>query len=233
MRLTAPEAPVCLERLDHTGEPAFATDAQLAHMDTTHALVLLDGPPGERWHWGAPVRFHVEDGQHRYQVTGSIVARTAEPPCRNETSGSGEPVPPPIWELRIRIWDCTPTVQRRARPRRRLGFRVDLRGACGPDAAEGPAEPSNAIVAWCLDVGAGGIRVRTGRLATVPPRMRLEFCLPAADGDSGAEASHKFSLAGRVIRALPQGRGGEGMDIALCFEGLSVRDGMALHNLLA
>ena len=62
--------------------------------------------------------------------------------------------------------------------------------------------------------------------------MRLEFSLPVGDEREGTEGARSFCLAGRVIRALPQGRHGENVDIAFCFEGLSVRDGMALHELL-
>ena len=234
MLLMAAEVPVCLEMLDQTGRRVSEVEAQLVQLDGNYALISLEEPASSaRLHWGTPVRFELDDGMKRYEVTGAIVARREESVQENELGHAADVQAIPLWELRIRIWDCSLNVQRRMLPRRRIGFPVHLHETIEAAArSETPDPGAEPILAQCVDIGAGGIRVRTEKLANLPARMQLEFCLPIRDGEHGVEASHRFCLTGRVIRALPQGRHGNNMDIAFCFEGLSVRDGMALHNLL-
>jgi hypothetical protein len=234
MVLTAAEVPVRLEALDQSGQRISEVEAQLLHLDENYALLSVEQQsPGGCLHWGTPVRFEVEEDLNRYEVTGAIIARREE--AGDDDAGLAPTLASiPGWEIRIRIWDCNLNVQRRLSPRRRIGFPVELHVSSGAGTPIQTSEPgAEPILARCVDIGAGGIRVRTAKLANLPARMRLEFCLPITDGDQGHGATHKFNLAGRVIRALPQGRHGDNLDIAFCFEGLSVRDGMALHNLLA
>lgn len=235
MWLMASEVPVRLEILDQSGQRLFGAGARLMHLDEAHAVVVLEEPmSAARLHWGASVRFEVEDGLRRYEITGAIVAR-------QEASGesvnipiSDEGVTSPTWEVRVKIWECKLNVQRRTLPRRKLRFRVHLQELPHNSAPDGPIDDGpETIPAWCVDIGAGGICVRTAKLDRVPARMRIEFCLPVSDGTHGVEETHKFCLNGRVIRSVPHGRHGDSMEVAFCFEGLSVRDGMALHNLLA
>ena len=230
MWLMAAEVPIHLDVLNQSRECVWSVDVRLVSMDDSYALVSLEkshGRPDDSRLCGAPVRYELEDGMRRYEVSGSIIAIRDED---EESSTDDDNFDIANWDLRIRIWECKLSVQRRAQPRRKFGFPVELREINGPDAL---AEPGpEAIVASCVDVGAGGMRVRTNRLAEVPTRMHLEFCLPTTKGPVGSGTSHRFSLAGRVIRADSQGGDGGDMDIAFCFEGLSVRDGMALHNLL-
>ena len=178
-----------------------------------------------------PVRFELDDSMKRYEVTGAIVARHED---RDDEPANVEAVEAiPMWELRVRIWDCKMNVQRRTIPRQRIGFPVHLReivGSANSDVVSGDGSP---VLARCVDIGAGGMRVRTSKRSNLPSRMHLEFCLPVTDEVQIAETSRQFYLTGRVIRALPQGRDGDNLDIAFCFEGLSVREGMALHNLLS
>jgi hypothetical protein len=232
MWLMASEIPVRLEILDQAGQRVFDAPARLTELDETHALMCLEEPQSAaRLHWGSPVRFELEDGMRRYEITGAIVARQEEE--SSPETAAGEDGRAPTWELRVRIWECKLNVQRRTLPRRKLKFRVQVHPApvTGDESAV-PGSSAEPVLAWCMDIGAGGIRIRTDKLATVPPRLGLEFCLPVSDGANGVETSHKFCLVGRVIRTMPHGRHGTGIEIALCFEGLSVRDGMVLHNLL-
>lgn len=231
MLLTAAEVPVRLETLDQTGGRVFEIEAQLVHLDENYALISLDEPAlSTRLHWGTPVRFELDDSMKRYEVTGAIVARHDDREREPSEEDAVEAIP--MWELRVRIWDCKMNVQRRTIPRQRIGFPVHLREIAG--GATSGAAPRNGlpVLARCVDIGAGGMRVRTAKQADLPARMHLEFSLPTTDDDRGAETSRQFYLTGRVIRALPQGRNGDNLDIAFCFEGLSVREGMALHNLL-
>ncbi len=234
MLLMDAEVPVRLETLDQSGQRVSEVEANLVQLDDRFALVSLEGPASSvRLHWGTPIRFELDDGMKRYEVTGAIVARREDGIQESGIGDASAVAAIPTWELRIRIWDCKLNVQRRMLPRRRIGFLVHLHAAAEAAApCESADQWGQPILARCVDIGAGGIRVRTPKLDNLPTRMRLEFCLPVSDGEHGVEATHKFCLAGRVIRALPQGRNGDNMDIAFCFEGLSVRDGMALHNLL-
>ncbi|HLJ55988.1 MAG TPA: hypothetical protein VKT77_13195 [Chthonomonadaceae bacterium] len=231
MILTAADSPIRLAMLDQAGQVISEIEAQIVHLDESCALISLDNPdPSVSLNWGTPVRFEIDVNGQRFEMTGTVVT----PRDTNDGSPGAAGIldSGPAWELHVRIWDCKLCDQRRIAPRRRIGFPVHLYEAHDrPNSGDGhTAAP---ILARCVDIGAGGIRVRTQRLAHVPSRMRLEFCLPASERDGGAESAHRFILAGRVIRALPQGRYGDHMDIAFCFEGLSVRDGMALHTLLA
>jgi len=235
MWLMASEMPVRLETLDQSGQCLSSTMARLNHLDETHALISIEEPASAaRLHWGSPVRFELEDGMSRYEITGVIVARQEEDgePRRDDSDNLESQTP--RWEVRVRIWECHLNVQRRTLPRRRVRFRVRLR-----ELQESPQDcldarpPADPIPAWCVDIGAGGIRVRTHKLESVPPRMQIEFCLPMREDKMGPETSHGFCLRGRVIRASPYGRHSDDLDIAFRFECISVRDGMALRSLLS
>ncbi len=234
MWMMASEVAVRLETLDQTGQSVFGAMATLTHLDETYAVLSMEEPcSATRLHWGAPVRFDLEDGVKRYEITGAIVAR------HEDEAESGSPPPPSIkaqhrWDVRVRIWECKLNVQRRSLPRKKLRLRVRLRPADELTAmANGSDVKLNEISAWCVDIGAGGMRVRTNQLDVVPERIRVDFCVPLQDSRPGLDDSQEFCLLGRVIRAVPRGRHGDDMEIALCFDGLSVRDGLALHNLLA
>jgi len=235
MLLNVAEAPVRLEMLDQSGRRISEAEAHLVQIDENHALIrLAESASSARLHWGKPVRFELEDANNRYEVTGTIIARRSVPhPAESREAEFGEAVIL-TWELRIRIWDCILSVERRQRPRRKIGFPVYLyEAATSPAQEENSNEPAEPIVARCMDIGAGGIRVRIPKVSTMPARMRLEFCVPVNGGNPEASHLHRFCLSGRVIRALPQGRYADNLDVAFCFEELSVRDGLALHNLLA
>lgn len=234
MWLTASEIPVRLEILDSFGDCASTSDARVVRLDDSYAEIVLDRDPSSDAHRsrsGTPVRFEFEEGMRRYEVTGAIVAGNVEQTDSREIAARVDTAESEQCHMRVRIWECKLNIQRRSVPRRRLGFPVELRGISDSEPTAIPA--SEAIVGCCIDVGAGGIRVRTSQLLEVPKRMRLEFSLPVSDGTLGIEANHRFCLSGRVIHTLPQGAHGDDMDIAFCFEGLSVRDGMALHHLLS
>src|ERR1041385_7435755 len=71
MWMVASEIPVRLEILDQSGLRLFDTSARLKHLDDTFALVTCDEPQSRSGlHWGAPVRFELEDGMRRYEITG-------------------------------------------------------------------------------------------------------------------------------------------------------------------
>jgi len=231
MWLIASEVSVRLEFLNSHGECQSSSDARLVSLDDSCAVITLvrtDSNAAARI--GAPIRFSLEDGMRRYEVTGEVVRECSEGRAGHPRP-QGRTEPSERCELSICVWECKLCVQRRVPPRRRLGFPVELRVL---DCEEGTEESlGQAIAASCVDVGAGGIRVRTSKLEAVPSRMQLEFCLPVADEMNGAEEWYRFCLAGRVLRTVAQGGQEDNLDIAFCFEALSVRDGMALHNLLS
>ena len=234
MWLMASELPIRLEILDQAGQRLFDARARLKELDDTHAVIALDEPQsGARVHWGSPVRFEVEDGMRRYELTGAIVAREAEDiPVAGE-SAADESANAPTREFRVHIWECKLNVQRRSLPRRKLKFPVNFRPLCAETLEETGEDQAESIEGWCVDIGPGGIRVRAGALPVVPARMSIEFSLPVSDPCRGIDSMHRFQLTGRVIRAEPQGRQRDSMEIALKFERLSVRDGLVLHNLLS
>jgi len=232
MWLMASEIPVRLEILDQIGQRLFGAAAKLTSLDESHALLALEEPlSAAQLHWGSPVRFEVEDGLRRYEITGAIVERQEEDRAADaveEASRNSR-----IWEIRVRLWECKLNVQRRALPRRKLRLPVSFRIMCGEEPLNGGLEaPPEVVKGWCVDIGAGGIRVRTQRLETVPTRVHLEFRMPVSDGVHGMDTVHQFCMAGRVIRAEPHGRYSDGMELAIRFEHISVRDGMVLRNLL-
>jgi hypothetical protein len=235
MWLMASEIPVRLEMLDQTGQCLYDAQATLKHLDETHALMALEeAVSAARLHWGAPVRFELEDGLRRYEITGAIVSRKEEEAATEHAADPEEAGRLPVWEVRVRLWECNLNVQRRALPRRKLKFPVRVRALCANENLENASEERpEALPGWCVDIGAGGIRIRTRHLTTVPDRMQIEFCLPVSDAVAGIESDHAFCLASKVIRAQTQGRHGDNMEIALSFERISVRDGMVLRNLLA
>ncbi len=232
--LRAAEVPVRLERLNQAGRRVSEADAQLVELDENYARIsLVETASSARLHWGTPVRFELEDAKKRYEMTGVIVARRPMPVSGDADAGRSGEGPILTWELRIRIWDCTLNVQRRLVLRRKMGFPVLLYKVEGTEAqGTAPVEMPEPIIARCVDIGAGGMRVRIPKLNAMPARMRQEFCMALPREESGQERLHHFCLAGRVIRALPQGRHADNLDVAFCFEGLTVRDGLALHNLL-
>jgi hypothetical protein len=235
MWLMASGIPVRLEMLDQSGQRLYDATASLMHLDETHALMTLEEPiSGARLHWGAPVRFELEDGIRRYEITGAIVSRKEEEVAPEQVAASPDVAAVPTWEVRVRVWECSLNVQRRTLPRRKLKFPVRLRVLCANETLEDSSEVRPEVLpGWCVDIGAGGVRIRINRLITVPERMQIEFCLPVSDGAHGVEAAHAFCLPGRVIRAQPHGRHGDSMELALHFERISVRDGMILRSLLA
>lgn len=233
MWLLAANLPVRLEALDQTGNPLAGLSARLHHLDEEHAVMILDEPnPARCFHWGAPIRFNLEDGLRRYEFTGVIVQRNNDQP-NAMASDSAPEAAQKTCEIRIRIWECHSVVQRRNLPRRKLRFPVQFRSACD-DAMEDESDvPAETFSGWCVDIGGGGMRLRTDRLIDVPARLSLQFRLPISGGAGGTAQEREFCLYARVIRAQVCGRHSDSMEIALRFERLPVADGLVLKNLLA
>jgi hypothetical protein len=257
MWLLANDLPIRLEALDQAGHPIVDVSARLQHLDAEHALITMEaGTPTTCFHWGAPVRFNLEDGLRRYEIAGAITGRErkrregADSSAAASSSGDrgehaqlvgagsregtavAESPAEEVCELRVRIWDSNMVVQRRTTPRRKLRFPVYMQPLASADSTD--KRPTGDLLSgWCMDIGGGGIRIRTPRLETIPDRMLLEFHLPVSSGISGSSRQHKFSLWGRVIRAAVCGRHSDTMEIALHFERLTVADGLVLKTLLS
>lgn len=235
MWLMASDIDVRLEILDQAGQAVFGAMARLTHLDESEAVLSLEEPcSATRLHWGAPVRFELEDGTRRYEITGAIIARHEDESGGATVSAYAQERSNPTWEIRVRVWECKLNVQRRTLPRRKLRFRVHLRPDIRSEAV--PADVDNVtepIPAWCVDIGAGGLRIRTGKVQKIPQHLSIDFCVPINSSQGEVERSHRFCVAGRVVRATPAGRHGDDVEVAICFEGISVRDGMALQELLS
>ena len=232
MYLLAANLPVRLEALDQKGNPLAGLTAKLQHLDEDYALVTLDDPrPARCFHWGAPIRFNLEDGLRRYEFTGVIDQRNQDASNLAEGEAAADREQGAC-EFRIRLWECHPVVQRRVLPRRKLRFAVQFRSACDEIEEDSSDVPAETISGTCADIGAGGMRIRTHTLVNTPARIALSFRLPVSGGANGLDEEREFCLFARVIRADVCGRHNDCMDIAVRFERLSVADGLVLKNLL-
>lgn len=237
MLLIANDLPINLDVLDADNGVLASLSVRLRHLDGEWATIVLE--PKQRatcLHWGSRVRFWIGDGLHGYEVIGSIVAHELQ----RASSRTSTTAPSPQ-EALVRLWECRQVDQRRQTPRRVARFPVEFRilKANTPDnASTSPqAEPSSPKwhPAHCLDIGAGGMRLRTDRLAVTPKHLEVRFALPpVAETDPAAEtASHHFRLLGRVLRTEPSEKSEHSLEIAIKFERLSVEDGLALTDYLA
>ncbi len=203
MLMLAETMPIDIEILDASDNAQQVIPAELHHLDGESAVLMLPSAKAKRLHWGTRLRFEVGDNPTVYEVTGVVVA--CEPQSDSETA-----------EILVRLWQCTPVSQMRSTPRRRSRFAVGFRPVDSPTLRTG----------HCLDIGGGGMRLRVPALDPLPERLALQFSLPF-------EPNETLELQGRVIRAIPCERGAAQMEVALCFERLTVTQGMAIARFLS
>ena len=213
MFLLSENVSIQLEALNLKGKLIGETPAMLQYIDSETAVIRLEAnASGSYLRWGAPVRFHVEHETVRYDVTGYV----------NELSRESLATEPDGGDIRIKIWDCEPSNQRRESPRRKGKFTVLFRPAFNPPQGEWQ-------VGWCLDLSAGGIRFRIPRIENLSEKLELEFTPTFGSAES---SQIPFRLKGKTLRADAYGRRSDQLEVALKFEGLTIEQGMSLSGFL-
>ncbi len=209
MLLISEDMPIVLETLNMEGNPLSETRANLIRLDSEQALLQLsDQIPNASLRWGMPVRFKVEQECKRYEIVGVVIG------WKRDSSDAilGEN------DLHIRIWDCLLADQRRVSVRRKGRFTALLR-----------PEQGDELIGWCIDFGAGGIRVRIPKTDILGDNFEIEFTPGVNLGDC---PSRTFKLPAKVLRREVYGKHADQLEVALGFTSLSVEDGMALTALL-
>ena len=203
MLMMAETLPIDIEILGASDNALQVIPAELRHLDGEGAVLVVPENKAKRLHWGARVRFEIGDNPTVYEIVGTVVAYEPQ-------EDTGE------IEIILRLWECRPVSQMRSTPRRRSRFSVSV-------CAAGSSVP---MVGQCLDIGGGGMRLRVPALDPMPVHLMLQFGLPP-------ESAAILELQGRIIRAVPCERGEGHMEVALCFERLTVSQGMAIAQFLS
>ncbi len=228
MLLTASELSVNVAILDNE-------DAAIANMRATlhqlqEDLAILFVPQQNACtclHWGSRVRFWMADGLQGYEVTGIVVAH------EQVTEEAGQKVV-------LRLWECQSRQQRRALPRRNMRFPVILlrpeaepqEQCLGTNVSSDLKPPLKE--SWCIDIGAGGMRLRTAYQETWPKRLELQFRLPELRDGLGCEqtANRSYRLTGQILRVTPARRHKGSVEIAVKFDLMTIEDGLSLTAFL-
>src|SRR5438067_572689 len=80
MYLLANGLPTQLEVLDAQDNALSHIHATLCHLDSKGAILSLPaGEPAPCLHWGARIRFCMEDGSQCYEILGVVLAHDREP----------------------------------------------------------------------------------------------------------------------------------------------------------
>lgn len=203
MLMMAETLPIDIEILDASDSTLQVIPVELRHLDGEGAVLIVPQNKAKRLHWGARVRFEIGDNPTIYEIVGTVVAH--EPKEDSDET-----------EILLRLWECRTVSQMRSTPRRRSRFAVSVY-ALGS---------SVLLLGQCLDIGGGGMRLRVPALDPMPVHLILQFGLPEGTDEI-------LELQGRIIRAVPCGRGEGQMEVALCFERLTVSQGMAIAEFLS
>ena len=207
------ETPIYLETLNAEDQPIAEIAARLRHLSAQSAVVAFEGgveTPGLRW--GSRVRFCLESEARRYAIVGMVVATD----LRGGDCGASDPDAPR--EILLNVWDCRFAEQRREAPRSRVRFAVKYQ--CLP---AGAAESETWLAAHCIDLSAGGMRLRTACPETEPERIRIALSLPETASGSACD----LDLTGRVLRMERPGGLRQMAVMAVKFERLTPQN--ALH----
>ena len=203
MLMLAETMPIDIEILDASDNTLHVVPAELHHLDGEAAVLTVSPDKAKRLHWGTRLRFEIGDNPTIYEITGAVVA------C--EAQSDSDTV-----EILVRLWGCRIVSQMRSTPRRRSQFDVAFRPIDSPTRETG----------HCLDIGGGGMRLQIPMMEPLPEHLTLQFCLPSAPAEP-------LELQGRIIRAVPCERGAAQWEVALCFERLTVDQGMAIARFLS
>jgi hypothetical protein len=222
--MLADTLPIELETLDARDTPLAEYCAMLQHLDGETAVLRLRASEACCLHWGARVRFCVDEGPLGYQIIGMVVGHgEVEKEDTTEAAYS---------DIILRLWECRPAHQRRSTPRRRTRFQVSY---LPQSATEGTTLPLEGewLRAWCVDIGGGGMRLHLAKPLCLPERLTLRFTLPSRAGESSKSPRRTLEVQGHVLRCKAYGRRGDHIELAITFQRLSVEDGMALSSFLS
>ncbi len=237
MYLQTEEQLVNLEILDNRQMTLCTIPATLLNLHGEWACVLVaaeENPSGLRW--GAWVRFWIGNGTNSYEVIGSVSALELQRESLEEACSI--PHQKQSREVMIRLNEFKPVNQRRHTPRHfrqaKILFKPDSKTVDHlnnfPETYPKFGEPGYEwISGMCIDVGPGGMRIRTSSAAQQNEYLLLCLTFPEQKTESNIEKS-QFLLPCRVIRCSPCIRNSTAVEIAVKFECLSVDDGIALSN---
>lgn len=224
--LTASELPVDVAVLDQHDSAIAQLAATLLLLHEDRAVISLPARSVDAYlRWGTRVRFWMSDGTHGYEVTGAVVAHDAA--STDDLSR----------RVVVRLWECQPRNQKRLLPRCRVRFPVALRS--GEAVVGVPGEPQWEA-GWSVDLGAGGMRLRTHCRYRWARQIEVKFRLPTERktpesskfASEPADMGHEFCLLARVLRlTLPQAQT-RAMELAVSFELLTLEDGLSLASFL-
>ena len=209
------ETPIDLEILNARDQPIGEIAARLRHLSAQSAVIAFPGgvsAPGLRW--GARARFCVNSGSQRFAIVGMVVAT-------NLRDGAADAEDAEVWrEILLRVWDCESAAQRRTAPRKRARFSVKYQ----PLSADSDALSETWLPAQCVDISAGGLRLRTACPDGAGQRVRLALSLPT----TATAAACEIELTGRVLRVEPTGGARQMAVIAIKFEWIAPQDALRL-----
>ena len=238
MLLLADVLTVDIEVLDADNRTLARMPAKLKNLDGESAIICLPLQDSfRRLRWGTRVRFQMGEGPSCYLVTGMVVAEELEGLLDDEENEPNVQEQ----ELLIRLWECRSIEQRRRLPRRSSRFSVHFApiptpkpGGSGPEKRSlertAVVEEENWREGWCVDIGGGGMRLRTPDTGNIGKRLRVHFNLVIPQADFNKEVC--FDLQATVLRVAPCGRNASQLEIAVRFEHLTVEEGIALAQFL-
>ena len=218
MLTTNEETPIYLEILNARDQPMGEIAARLRHLSAQSAVIAFDSgalTPG--LHWGSRIRFCVDSGSQRFAILGMVAATNLRDSAGDAKDAEGER------EILVRVWECEAASQRRIAPRKRTKFSVKYQPIFAEQAFE-TGEGEIWLAAQCVDISAGGLRLRTACPDFAMQRVRLALTLPAM----AAEPACELNLTGRVLRMEPSGGARQMALIAVKFERLAPQDALLL-----
>ena len=215
------ETPIYLETLNARDQPMSETAARLRHLSAQSAVIAFEcGLKTPGLHWGARVRFCVDSGSQHFAIVGMIIATNLRDAADSEDAAGWH-------EILVRVWDCETASQRRIAPRKRARFAVKYQPLVS-DASMEETEYGEKSAVWlpaqCVDISAGGLRLRTACPELAMERLRLFLTLPA----SATEQACELQLTGRVLRLEQTGGARQMALIAVKFERLLPGEAMRL-----
>ncbi|HEV2471438.1 MAG TPA: hypothetical protein VGS41_02155, partial [Chthonomonadales bacterium] len=147
MNVIASDVPVDLEVLDADDNAVSRVRSVLRYLYAERAVLAIQpGKCAPCLHWGARVRFCVDQEDSCFELVGTVLAHELSAGTRSGWREEGGTWP----ELLLGLRDCRRTSQRRAEARRHLRLPVQYReaaiGAAPADGADGWLD------GWCVDV---------------------------------------------------------------------------------
>ncbi len=226
MLTTNDETPIYLETLNARDQPMTEMAARLRHLSAQSAVIAFESglkTPG--LHWGARVRFCVDSGSQRFAISGMVVTTNLRDAAEIPAEGAEDVQGAEAWrEILVRVWDCDTAAQRRIAPRKRTRFSVKYQ----PLFSDAESLSEDWLAAQCVDISAGGLRLRTACPDRAMQRVRLSLSLPATE----TEAACEIELTGRVLRFEESGGAREMALIAIKFERLAPQNALRLANIM-